>query len=176
MLLPVLAWGVAHETGVAVAALLTIIAADIADGIVARHLLCETTTRRIVDAGIDKLLIHGACVSVVVADPRLVPLYLPLAVLDIALVVGNLAFLHARRVFVTGDGAHRLGSACIAVLGLLALCGAGRAVTVAGVVAWIVNYALAARYARALRRMPIRGTEIAVLRTGKSHAGPTGSR
>ncbi|HET7590947.1 MAG TPA: CDP-alcohol phosphatidyltransferase family protein [Solirubrobacterales bacterium] len=149
LLLPPLVWGVFESPAIAVFSLLVIVVMDIGDGVIARAACADTAIRRVADAAVDKIAIHTASIAVVIQDPVLLPLYLPLAFRDGALVVANLWCIERRKTFISGRGRHRAASLAYAGLGFVALAGCPNpVVTVTAVIAWAVNYALVLDYWR----------------------------
>jgi phosphatidylglycerophosphate synthase len=141
-----LIWGIANNPLLAAAALLVLIIVDVVDGAVARAFDVETPLRRLVDSTVDKISIHSASIAVVILEPTLLALYLPLALRDALLSTGSLWCLARRHILIAGGPQHRAASLSYACLGFSALALSPAFVVAFGLFAWIVNYALIADY------------------------------
>lgn len=101
--------------------LIIYITADWVDGVWARAWQKDTNARRMVDAIVDKVSIHGAFWAVIVMRPELLPLYLPLMVRDALIGAGYLTLItNWKRLFV-GSAVHRLSSITCGCLGVTIL-------------------------------------------------------
>lgn len=146
------------------AALLLLITADIADGVVARRIKGDSNLRRVADSTIDVISVHAVLIAFVRSHPSLILLYLPLLFRD-TLVAGAcvILFIRSHAITVTGSG-HKLSSLSkafffISLIGSYSLFTAG-----ATSLSWILNFVLMFDYLGLLllplTRLPIRGGRI----------------
>lgn len=101
---------------VAIAWLFAIIIGDIGDGVIARHFDADNTRRRIADAVVDRVSIHGAMIALAVSVPGAAWLLLAVFLRDGVLISFNLwVFIH-KRAIVTVGRVHKIGTMLYAVL------------------------------------------------------------
>lgn len=106
-----------HESpAIAIAWLVSIITADIADGVIARQFHVDSTRRRVIDAVVDRITIHVAAAIVIWVYPLVFWLVTPVIVRDFVLIFRNWWLLRHKRVIIGPGNIHRLGTVLYAVL------------------------------------------------------------
>jgi phosphatidylglycerophosphate synthase len=168
-----LLYGVVGDQALALVALIAIVVVDVADGVFARALQVESPHRRLVDAGVDKMLIHSAAITGVLVEPQFLWLYAPFLARDFMLVIGDTWSVVNLKAHIAGSSVHRASSAAIALVAVFALTMPTQAVIVVGVAACLINYALLPDYIRTFRMALARGSrpELEVYVTRASVAG-----
>jgi phosphatidylglycerophosphate synthase len=101
---------------VAISWLITIIAADIADGVVARQFHVDSTRRRVIDAVVDRITIHVAAAIVVWEYPLVFLLVTPVIIRDFVLIFRNWWLLRHKRIIIGPGNIHRFGTVLYAIL------------------------------------------------------------
>lgn len=96
--------------------LTAIVVSDIGDGVIARRIAADNTRRRIADAVVDRLSIHGAMIALALAVPGAVWLILAVFIRDVVLIAFNLWVLIHKRAIVTVSKVHKAGTLLYAVL------------------------------------------------------------
>lgn len=152
-----LLYGIVNDVALALLALGAIVTMDVADGVIARSLGVESARRRLVDAAVDKLLIHSAAIVGVILEPAFLWLYVPFFVRDLALAMGDLWCVVHLKTHIAGNATHRASSIAIALLAVTALTMSPLAVIVVGALACLVNYALLPDYVSTFRTALARG-------------------
>ena len=93
-----------RSISIAIGLLIVVIAADILDGVMARRLGVDTNSRRIADTTVDMLSTHVVLLSFIAFHPNFSPLYLPLALRDLASAgVCSTSLLSGRALIVGGN-------------------------------------------------------------------------
>lgn len=100
----------------AVGWLISIIAADIADGVIARRYHVDSTRRRIIDAVVDRITIHVAAAIVMWVYPLVFWLVTPVIIRDFVLIFRNWWLLKRKRIIIGPGNIHRLGTVLYALL------------------------------------------------------------
>jgi phosphatidylglycerophosphate synthase len=119
--------------------LAAIVICDLGDGVVARWLGVDTTTRRITDVVVDRFSIHSAMAVIILYVPGTLWLTLPVVIRDLVLIVFNWWVLYRKHSIVTPGNLHRTGTFLYAVLYATLLFSRGElAHWVAGIISVIV--------------------------------------
>ncbi len=115
--------------------LVVVVAADVADGVLARSLHADTVIRRAADVVADRATIWSAFAAALAAHPQYWSLYTPLLVRGLVIVTGQVLCLTLRGRVIQGGGLHKANYLLLAAFGLAIVSGQGQLVTaVAGMV------------------------------------------
>lgn len=123
------------------AALVFVVGADVFDGVVARRYGVDSPSRRVFDAVIDRLSIHGASLAVALVEPRFAPVTAVLLVRDVAQGLIAVRVLRLRRRILRGRRWHGASSLANAGLCLAAVARPG-----SGITCWIAGGTIGINY------------------------------
>lgn len=107
-----------------------VVAADVADGVIARKLGVDSNRRRIADAVTDRVTIWAAFGAAIQSDPEVLAWYAPLAVRGAVVAVGSNLSFWKRNKLVLGGHFHKLASLSQGALGVALVSGAKPSITV----------------------------------------------
>lgn len=134
--------------------LVSIVVADIGDGVIARRFGSDTTARRIIDTIVDRLSIHGAMAVIMWRVPGSLVLLMPIVVRDVVLILNNCRLVVTKRLIITPGILHRSGTMLYAVLYAVVLFSTGTAATCAAAVISLIVWFLLFDYLRAGELVP----------------------